>query len=55
MNALARGAQGLAAGGQDMNAGRALEDILGQVGGRFNDVLAVVEHEQQFLALQEHH
>ncbi len=44
---LPRHAEGFAAGGQDLDAGALGEEALGELGGGFDDVLAVVEHEQQ--------
>ena len=45
---LAGATQRLAAGGQNVHAGRGAQNLLGQAGARVDQVLAVVEHEQRF-------
>ena len=49
---LARGAQRLAAGRQDLDLGHAAEQLGGQGRGGLDDVLAVVEHDQHPAALR---
>ena len=46
LDRLAGHVEGLAGGRQQSDVGRAREDLLGQVGGGVDHVLAVVEHEQ---------
>ena len=53
VHVLALGAQRLAAGRQDVHPRCASEDPVGQSGGVIDDVLAVVEHQQHPLVLQE--
>jgi hypothetical protein len=52
MDVLISGAQRFAARRQDLHPRRAATDCDGNGGGRVNDVLAIVEHEQHLLVAQ---